>query len=342
MHPSLKPLHDQVMVITGASSGIGLATAKEAACRGARLVLTARNGDALEEITAEINAAGGEATCVTADISRREDVQLVAETAIERFGRIDTWVNNAGVSIWGKLEEVSDDDNRQLFDINFWGTVNGSLTALPHLKRQGGALINVGSVASDFALPLQGMYSASKHAVRGFTDALRQELQREGTPVSVTLIKPTSINTPLPQRAKAYTREEPKLPPPVYQPEEVAAAILRAATHPVRDIYVGGGGRLMAEVAKLLPRVMDWLGRNVIMEQELRDEPRRIHRSTLYQAGDDRQVHGEHPGYVMKSSLYTRAAAHPLATTAAVAAAGLAAWALLSDRPRSYRADRWR
>ena len=119
----------------------------------------------------------------------------------------------------------------RLFEINFWGTVYGSLIAAEHLKRRGGALINVGSVASDLALPIQGMYSASKHAVRGFTDALRMELEEAGAPVSVTLIKPTSINTPLPQHARNDTDREPKLPPPVYEPEEVAMAILHAAQH---------------------------------------------------------------------------------------------------------------
>src|SRR4029079_1622040 len=103
------------------------------------------------------------------------------------------WVNNAGTSIFGKLEEISEDDHRRLFDINFWGLVSGSLVAAKHLRRRGGAIINLGSVASDNALPLQGMYSATKHAIKAFTDALRMELEAEGAPVSVTLIKPTSI-----------------------------------------------------------------------------------------------------------------------------------------------------
>lgn len=136
--------------------------------------------------------------------------------AVERFGRIDTWVNNAGVGIWGVLEEVSEADMRRLFDTNFWGLVNGSLVAIPHLEAAGGgALINIGSVLSDRAVPLQGIYAASKHAVKGFTDALRMELGHRGSPVVVTLVKPWSAATPLPRHVRNYTGREAKLPPPV-------------------------------------------------------------------------------------------------------------------------------
>lgn len=131
--------------------------------------------------------------------------------------------------------------------------VYGSLVALPHLKESGGTLINLGSVASDVAFPLQGMYSASKHAIKGFTDSLRIELKEEGAPVAVTLIKPAAIDTPFPANARNYTDREPKLPPPVYRTEEVAEAILHAAVHPRRDIYIGGGGRIMSAAQAVAP-----------------------------------------------------------------------------------------
>src|SRR3954466_1499031 len=149
--------------------------------------------------------------------------------AIQAFGRIDTWVNNAGVGIWGRIEELSEADMRQLFETNFWGQVYGSLVALSQLRQHGGALINIGSVTSDRSIPLQGIYSASKHAIKGFTDALRMELEEEGAPVSVTLIKPSAIDTPYFQHAKNYMSVQPKPPAPVYAPEVVANAILRAA-----------------------------------------------------------------------------------------------------------------
>src|SRR4051812_36104187 len=181
-----------------------------AAAQGARVVLAARTADALDKAVAQIAADRGRVIAVPCDVGRREDVERVAAEAVRNFGRIDTWVNNAGVGIWGRIEEVSETDMRQLFETNFWGEVAGSLVALPHLKRQGGALINMGSMGSDRALPLQGIYSASKHAVMGFTDALRMELEEEGAPVSVTLIKPASVGTPMPQHVRNYTRSEPK------------------------------------------------------------------------------------------------------------------------------------
>jgi short-subunit dehydrogenase len=192
----LKPLKEQVIIITGASSGIGLATARAAAAKGAKVVLVSRNEEALAQIEQEIKAAGGEAIHVRADVGIKEQVQWIADTAMYHFGRIDTWVNDAGVSIYGRLEEVSEEDNRRLFDTNFWGVVNGSLAAVKCMRNTGGAIINIGSELSDLSIPLQGMYSASKHAVKGFTDALRIELEEDKAPISVTLIKPAAGSHP--------------------------------------------------------------------------------------------------------------------------------------------------
>ncbi|GJD50205.1 3-phenylpropionate-dihydrodiol/cinnamic acid-dihydrodiol dehydrogenase [Methylobacterium crusticola] len=326
-----KPLDQQVIVITGASSGIGLATARMAARAGARVVLSSRNGEALATIQEEIERAGGEAAHAVADVGRREDVQSIADKAVARFGGFDTWVNDAGVSIYGRLEQVSDEDHERLFQTNFWGVVYGSLVAAPHLRRRGGAIINLGSIASDLAIPLQGMYSASKHAIRGFSDALRMELEQDGAPVSVTLIKPAAIDTPFPQHAKNYTDREPKLPPPVYHPDEVAHAILHAAVHPQREIVVGGGGRAMTGFKSLAPETFDRLGA-MMAGQQMRQEPPRDPEGALHRPGQDGQVRGDHPGYVRRTSTYTRASLHPLATGAVMAGVGLAAAALMKRR----------
>ena len=183
------------MVITGASSGIGLTTARMAARCGARVVMAARNAADLEAAADEINAGGGKAVAVPTDVSDPEAVDRLGEAALLAFGAIDTWVNNAGLSIYGKLDDVPLADQRKLFDINFWGVVHGCRTAMLLMKERGGVLINVGSEVSDVAIPLQGIYSASKHAVKGYTDALRMELDHDRIPIAVTLVKP-SATTP--------------------------------------------------------------------------------------------------------------------------------------------------
>lgn len=156
----LKPLHSQVMVITGATSGIGLTTARAAASKGASLVLAARDSAALDTLVAELRAAGSEALAVPTDVGSRDEVAALGRAAIQRFGRIDTWVNNAGISIYGRNQDVPLADQEKLFQTNFWGVVHGSLVALDLMKDNGGALINLGSELSDRAVPLQGMYSA--------------------------------------------------------------------------------------------------------------------------------------------------------------------------------------
>ena len=312
MARSHKPLADQVVVITGASSGIGLTTARMAAKAGARVVLAARSTDVLARIAGEI---GSRAVHVTADVGRREDVQAIADTAIATFGGFDTWVNVAGLTVYGPLREISDEDHERLIRTNMWGPIYGSLVAVEHLRKQGGALVNVGSIASDLAFPFQGLYATSKHAVKGFTDTLRMELIAEGAPVSVTLVKPASIDTPLPQRARNYMDREPTLPPPIYPPEEVANAILHAAVHPQRDIIVGGGGKLFVMGKEFAPGAYDELAPAIIALQKRAEPPRRP-AGTLQRPGNAGQVRGDPPIYVMRTSAYTRASLHPLASTA--------------------------
>ena len=159
----LKPLEEQVIVITGASSGIGLATAVLAAERGAKLVLAARSSDTLAELVQILTAQGSQAIAVPCDVTDRAQIEALAQAAVARFGRIDTWINNAGIGMVGRLDETSEADARRLFDVNFWSVVNGSLIALPYLRQNSGALINLGSEVSEGSVALQGMYGATKH-----------------------------------------------------------------------------------------------------------------------------------------------------------------------------------
>jgi NADP-dependent 3-hydroxy acid dehydrogenase YdfG len=315
MAVDLKPLDQQVIVITGASSGIGLATALAAAQKGAQLVLAARAGQTLDEVCQRIKTGGGQAIYVVTDVGKREQVEHIAEVAIQKFGRIDTWVNDAGVSIYGRLDQVSDEDSRRLFDTNFWGVVYGSLAALPHLKRQGGALINVGSEVSDAVAPLQGMYSASKHAVKGFTDALRIEIEEiDEAPVSITLIQPTAVNTPYPTHARNYMDKEAKLPTPQIDPEKVADAILEAAVKPHRDIKVGLKAHLDIAAFKLAPSLADKMTAKEADRQQFERAPVNSE-GALHKAGGTGHVYGpggdkDHPdeARLMEESMGPRGA----------------------------------
>jgi short-subunit dehydrogenase len=291
MSKSLKPLDEQVIVITGASSGIGLATTLLAAESGAKLVLTARSEETLEDIVEHITAGGGEAIAIGADVGEQGDLERVAEQAVERFGRIDTWVNDAGVSMYSRILESSDEDNRRLFDTNFWGVVYGTRAAMPHLQRSEGALINLGSEVSEAVVPLQGMYSASKHAVKGFTDALRVELKHDDVSVAVTLIQPGATDTPFPQHARNYMDREPALPTPLDEPFDVAKAILEAATHERRSIKVSSTSKLNTVMAKFSPGLADKMGVKQMDRQEYAEPPRNP-AGSLHQPSDAGHVHG--------------------------------------------------
>jgi len=291
---SKKKLNEQVIVITGASSGISLATAEAAVKQGPKVVMAARSEETLKEIASHFQSLGLKVMYVVADVSDRRHVETVATAAIEQFGRIDTWINDAGVSIYGKLEEVNDEDSRRLFDTNFWGVVNGSLVALPYLRSNanGGALINVGSEVSHAVVPLQGMYSASKHAVKGFTDALRVEIEEvDGASVSITLVQPTAVNTPFPQHARNYMNKEPKLPTPMIDPCQVAEAILDAAQNPTRDVKVGMMSKVNTFVAKNAPSVGDWMAGKQANRQQRKIEPQDPE-GTLFKPGESGQTHG--------------------------------------------------
>jgi NAD(P)-dependent dehydrogenase (short-subunit alcohol dehydrogenase family) len=252
-----KPISDQVVVITGASSGIGLATARAAASQGAKVVLAARNERDLDHAVEEIRRAGGDAVAVPTDVAVYEQVEALADRAVAAYGRIDSWVNNAAVSAYAPVKELPLADVRRIMDVNFMGQVHGAMAALPHLERTDGALICIGSALSDRGVPLQGAYCASKHALKGWLDSLRVELMADGSRVRVTLVKPSSINTPLFNKAKTQLGVMPQPIPPIYEPELAAEAILRAAEGNERDLFVGGSGKALSAAERLSPRLVD-------------------------------------------------------------------------------------
>ena len=332
MAMKLKPIKDQVIVITGASSGIGLATALEAGKRGAKVVLASRDAEDIQKAADQITDAGGQAIAVVADVGDQGAMESLAERAVVAFDRIDTWVNNAGVSIYGALQEVPLDDARQLFETNYWGVVHGSLAAIPHLKLHGGALINLGSELSETALPLQGHYAASKHAVKAFTDTIRMELHKEGAPVSVTLIQPAAIDTPYPEHAMNYLGVEPKHMPPVYAPEIVANAILECAQSHHRNLRVGGAAKMFTVMEKTMPIVGDKFKEHSAFDGSKTDRPP-LDDDTLYAPRpNDGRVRGNYEGHVAKRSFYTAAALNPMKALLGAAVLGIGIAGVLNAR----------
>ena len=320
----LKKISQQTIVLTGGTSGIGLVTARMLAKRGAKLFLIARNEDALRTLRDEIRAGGGQADYAVADVADKSALDAAAARAIEVFGGFDTWINDAGAFIYGRLDTVTLEDQRRLFDVTYWGTVHGSLIAAERLKRTGGAIINVGSVLGEIAIPYQGAYCASKFALKGFTEAFRREVEAERQPISITLIKPAAINTPFTDHAR-NRMDSPgtRNPPPAYDPHLVATAIAHACEKPVRDLTIGGaGGMSMVLANRVAPRVMDWLSARVghasMTTQDVGDPAQR---DNLYEPREDLSENSSLHPMTRKTSLALTAQLHPGATLATVVCA---------------------
>ena len=329
-HLRLKPLSQQTIVITGASSGIGLATARLAAQAGAAVLLVSRNEEELRKIAEELRGRGARAEYAVADVGDKDALEAAAEKARQVFGGFDSWVNDAGNGILGELEKTPLEDQRRLFDTNYWGVVHGSLIAARELRGRGGAIVNIGSVLSDRAMIFQGTYSATKHAVRAFTDALRMELERDGAPISVTLIKPSGIETAFQEHGKNLLGTPGiRVPPPVYDPRLVARAILHACEHRKRELVVGFGGHAIALFGNLFPRttdlVMEAIGYQV---QTTNKRPKASRADALHEtreSGTEKSL-TRPVAPLRKTSLFLEAQLHPAVT--ATVAAGLGALVL--------------
>jgi NAD(P)-dependent dehydrogenase (short-subunit alcohol dehydrogenase family) len=330
----------QVVVLTGAGSGIGRETALRFASRRAHLVLAARNGEALQSLGQEIERLGGTALLVPTDVSDFEQVTALASRAVERFGRIDTWINNASVSAYGTVEQMEIAEIRRVIDVNLMGEIHGMKAALPHLRQTGGTIINVSSTLGKRAVPLQGAYCAAKHGVVAFGEALRLELRNDRVPVHVVDVLPSSINTPLFEHARSRIGVLPQPIPPVYEPRVVAEAIIGAAQRPMRQVFAGGAGRLLDIGQRISPSLVDWYlsGPGHGVDNQMTDEPD--------DGRDNLDVPSQGPGETTgrfgtrskSTSLYTRwLGLHP-ARGRSVAALALVAAAVVLGR----RADRHR
>jgi NAD(P)-dependent dehydrogenase (short-subunit alcohol dehydrogenase family) len=324
-----KPLSEQVVVVAGGSYGLGRAIARAAAGRGAKVVLGARTPEALEAAVGEVEAAGSQGLAVETDVGRRDDVQRLVSEAVERFGRIDTYVANAMVTVYAEAHRLEDDELRRVFDVNFFGGVYGFWAALPELRRSRGTFIQIASALSYRAIPLQAAYCSTKAALRGFFESVRVEQRKERSGVDVSVILPGAINTPQFERARQKLGLQPQPVPPIYQPEPFAEAVVRCCERPVRELPLGWGSQKALWGQKLSPRAGDLLllrtGWTAQHTRELKpqDSPDNLFEPMPGDPG----AHGRFDDRARESTAWTWLRLHrgPLGAGAALATMGLLA-----------------
>ncbi|WP_036172740.1 SDR family oxidoreductase [Massilia sp. 9096] len=309
MKHAFKPLAEQVVVITGASSGIGRACALAFGAQGASVVLAARNGAALDAVAREIEASGGQALAVITDVAVWSQVERLAEQAVGRFGRIDTWVNNAGINEHAAVSQMTIEEIERIIQVDLMGQIYGMKAALEPMRRQrSGTIINMGSATSSRAVPLHAPYVASKHAIAGFTDSLRMELMHEEMPISLTLIQPGFIDTPFFHNARSKLGAQSRPIPPIYAPEVVADAVLFAAQHPRRNIVVGAQAAVGMFLDKLSPGLVDKLmvARGAAFRLQKEDKPDDGYDNLFEPSRGPGSVNGTWSGEALQSSFYTK------------------------------------
>jgi NAD(P)-dependent dehydrogenase (short-subunit alcohol dehydrogenase family) len=328
-----RPLSEQVVVVTGASSGLGRAIARGAGERGAKVVVTARNAEAIDNAVREIEAFGGEALAVPADHSVQDEVAQVVEQAVERFGRVDTYVANAMVTVMAEATAIAADELRHVFETNFFGTVYGFWSVLPHLRESRGTFIDVNSALAYRGIPLQSAYCASKAAARAFFESARTELEKHEVPVDICVVLPGAINTPQFDRSRQKLGTQPQPVPPIYQPEPFAEAVLHCCEHPVRELPIGWGAQKLLWGQKLAPRLGDrillrngWKGQTT-GEPKPTDAPDNLFETVPGDPG----AHGRFDDRSRDSTLWTSLRLRRWLVGGAVAAAG-ATFAALSQR----------
>jgi NAD(P)-dependent dehydrogenase (short-subunit alcohol dehydrogenase family) len=321
-----KALADQVVVVTGASSGLGRAVARGAGARGARVVVTARTAEALDNCVREIEAMGSEALAVPADCTVQDEVAQVVEQAIDRFGRIDTYVANAMVTVYAETYRYEADELRRIMDVNFFGQVYGYWAVLPHLRDTRGTFVSVQSALAYRGIPLQGGYCASKAALRNFFESARVELEKAGDGVDISAVHPGAINTPQFDRGRQKIGMQPQPVPPIYQPEPFADAVLHCCEHPIRELPIGWGAQKLMWGQKLSPRAgdlmllrMGWKGQHTNEEK-----PVGAPDNLFSPLPDDPGAHGRFDARSRRSTLWTSLRLRRRLVGAAAAAAAVA------------------
>jgi NAD(P)-dependent dehydrogenase (short-subunit alcohol dehydrogenase family) len=263
-------------VITGASTGLGRAIARGAGRRGAKVVLAARNEEALANGAREIEQSGSEALAVPTDVTDLDQVRRLVDRSVERFGRIDTFVANAIVTVYAEVERLEPEELRRVMDVNFFAVAYGLWAALPALRESRGTFLHVSSALAYRGIPLQGAYCASKAAARNLLESARVELQKAGDDVAVSLVLPGAINTPQFDRDRQKIGYQPQPVPPIYEPEPFADAVLRCCERPKRELPIGWGAQKLLWGQKLSPRAGDAMLRRMGWKSQHTDDPKPV------------------------------------------------------------------
>ncbi|MFP4240586.1 MAG: SDR family oxidoreductase [Chitinispirillaceae bacterium] len=294
---------NEVVVITGASAGVGRAVARLFGERKAKTALLARGEAGLEATRRDVVSRGGEALALSTDVSDPAQVEQAAQTVMEKWGRIDIWINCAMLTMYSEFEKITPEEFRRITEVNYLGYVYGTQAALKRmLKVNSGTIVQISSSLAYRSIPLQSAYCGSKHAINGFTDSVRCELLHEDSRVWITAVELPGLNTPQFSWAKSYMPKKPQPVPPIYQPEVAAEAVYWAAHHRRREVTVGGMSLVAIWANKFIPGFLDWyLAKNVYQGQQYdgaRDPDRP---SNLWEAVDSKEDFGAHGEFDQRS-----------------------------------------
>jgi NAD(P)-dependent dehydrogenase (short-subunit alcohol dehydrogenase family) len=328
----------EVVVITGASAGVGRATARAFAERGAHIGLLARGPDGLEGASKEIEAAGGQALVLPTDVAHADQIEAAAEAVEQRLGPIDIWINNAMVSVFSPIKEMTPDEFKRVTEVTYLGYVYGTLSALKRmLGRDRGVIVQVGSALAYRGIPLQGAYCGAKHAIQGFTDSLRCELLHDDSKVKLVEVHMPALNTPQFSWVKSRLPRKPQPVPPIFQPEVAAEAIYWAAHHDRPEVYVGWPTVKAIVGNKIAPRLADrYLARNGYSSQQTDEPVESDRRDNLWEpVPGDHGAHGDFGARSLSSSWQFRLNKHKTGLTLAGLTVAAALLALVKDTRRT-------
>jgi NAD(P)-dependent dehydrogenase (short-subunit alcohol dehydrogenase family) len=330
-------LNSEVVVVTGASAGVGRATVRAFANAGARIGLIARGREGLEAAQREVEAAGGAAFVYPADVANAEEIEAAAAAVEEKLGPIDIWVNNAMTSVFAPIKETTAEEFKRVTEVTYLGFVYGTLAALKRmLPRDRGMIVQVGSALAYRGIPLQAAYCGAKHAIQGFMDSLRCELLHDGSKVRVTMVQMPALNTPQFSWVKSRLPNKPQPVPPIFQPEVAAAAIFWAAHHDRPELYVGWPTVAAIVGNKIAPRAVDlYLARNGYQSQQTDVPADKNRRDNLwYPVGGDHGAHGSFDQRAHRHSTELWATTHRRWLTFAGMALATLAYAAFAGRSR--------